>query len=686
MKKENSLDCLRVVMAVLVIANHTSPLNGISGTADFLLTRVIARLAVPFFFMLTGYFVLKEKAEDEKTRKQRITAWLKKNIRLYFIATVIYLPVKVYALKGAWSFESVLRAILFDGTYYHLWYFPAVILGVIFHEVLRKLKPSWQFLLCLFAYGFALGGDSYYGLVSRWGLQAIYDGYFTLFDTTRNGFLFAPIFLYLGTRLPLPLKKKTALTGFVMSLVMMSFEAILLRDLSLMRNDVMYLFLIPASLFLFQYAVLINKKSDKKMRDLSMLIYLFHPLMILAVRGLSKVNGLAFLKENSLILFFLVLLLSFIFSWVLLTFQKEKPDYQSRTWLELDQEALRHNVKEWRRLCTGKTELMAVIKDEAYGLDSIIVAKELQRCGVEYFAVATINEAIKLKKAGIKGDILILGATSQLELLKKYNFIQTVVDWDYAQRLNALRASIRVHVAVDTGMHRLGIDYRNKEEIEAVYRLPYLKVEGIFSHLSVSDSLKNEDVLFTRACKNHFDEVLEDLKEKKINCGLAHLQSTYGVLNYPDWHYDLVRIGIGLTGVLSNSDAVLQPIDLKPVMKLYSRVQSVKTVPANEAIGYGRAVAFAQERKIAVLGIGYGDGLPRDASGLLVEIKGKKAPIIGRVCMDLCMVDVTGMDVCFDDAALILDENKLMELIKKENTITNAVLVGINGRVPRIKK
>lgn len=686
MKKEYAMDWMRVVMAFLVIANHTSPLSQFNETADFLLTRVVARIAVPFFFMMTGYFALKEKDEDEKTRRKRINTWLKKNIQLYCAATLIYLPVKLYALQGTWSLKGILKAVLFNGTYYHLWYFPAVILGVILHEQLRKLKPSYSFALCLFAYLFALGGDSYYGFISKCGFQEAYEAYFFLFDTTRNGFLFAPIFLYLGKHMKLQFKKNSALAGFVMSLGMMSLEAILLRNLGEMRNDVMYLFLIPTSIFLFQYILTINKKSDKKIRDLSMLIYLFHPMMILVVRMLARVNGLGVVKENQLILFLLVSVLSVFFSCGLLCFQKKEAPDKSRTWIELAQEALCHNVKQWQGLCKGKTKLMAVIKDEAYGLDSIIVAKELQRCGVHYFAVATLNEAIKLKKAGIKGDILILGATTQLDLLRKYNFIQAVVDFDYAQRLNDLKASIRVHVAVDTGMHRLGIDYRNKEEIEAVYRLPYLKVEGIFSHLAVSDSLKEEDILFTKKCKEHFDEVLDDLKDKRLNAGLTHLQSTYGVLNYPDWNYDLVRIGIGLTGILSNDEAVLQPIDLKPVMKLYSRVQSVKIVPANEAIGYGRTIAFNEERKIAVLGIGYGDGLPRNASGLWVEIKGQKAPIVGRVCMDLCMVDVTGMDVCFNDIALVLDENKIMELIKKENTISNALLVGINRRVVRIKK
>lgn len=297
-----SIDCFKLLAAFLVIAIHTSPLTSISPEADYILARVLARVAVPFFFMVTGYFVLPKALEDGAYG----LAYLKRIGLIYLISMALYLPVGIYAghFKGA-GVISVLKMIFLDGTFYHLWYLPALILGfTVILLLLRVLPVPAVGAVCGLLYGAGLFGDSYYGLIGEASfVHSIYQGLFHVFEYTRNGLFYTPIFLFLGYALtwrrPSFALSMGALGG---SFGLLLGEGILLKLLETQRHDSMYLFLLPVMYFLF--CALLEDCTEERQKtfpkDLPLFIYLLHPLFIILVRGGAKVTTLTFFVDNSL--------------------------------------------------------------------------------------------------------------------------------------------------------------------------------------------------------------------------------------------------------------------------------------------------------------------------------------------------------------------------------------------------
>ncbi len=258
------------------------------------------------------------------------------------------------------------------------------------------------------------------------------------------------------------------------------------------------------------------------------------------------------------------------------------------------------------------TKVMAVVKADAYGCDAQLVARTLERVGVDFFAVATIEEAIELRRAGIKSRLLILGYTSaqRAKELNRYSLIQTIVSEAHGQALAQTSLPIECHLAVDTGMHRLGVA-PDLETVRRLYALPSLKITGIFSHLGSSDQLDTASILRTQAQIICFDDLLAGLSARNIAYGLTHLQSSYGILNYPEKQYDYVRPGILLTGSLSvPNEPTKQKINVQPILTLKALLVDKKTVAAGEAIGYGLATVFDRPTTIGIVSIGYCDGVP----------------------------------------------------------------------------
>lgn len=284
--KQARLDWFRVVCSVLVVAIHTSPLETISPDADWLFTRVIARIAVPFFFMATGYF------SRDNLEYGGIGRGLRKLLLLYAAAVVLYLPLNLYmgALDGV-TFTSLLRDLLLDGTFYHLWYFPAVIFGLLIVRGAVKFL-GWNkagiFLVLLYCIG--LGGDSWHGLaVSIPGVNAFYNVLFRFMDYTRNGLFFAPIYLWLGGTLSGRKPDQGAcMVGLLLSFCAMLSEAALLRYSWLSRFDSMYLSLLPVSLCLFALLATDQPGNRKDLRVFSLLMYIVHPWCIVALRFLAR--------------------------------------------------------------------------------------------------------------------------------------------------------------------------------------------------------------------------------------------------------------------------------------------------------------------------------------------------------------------------------------------------------------
>lgn len=692
------IDFFRIIAAILVVAIHTSPLKGFSATFDFILTRVIARTAVPFFFTTSGFFLF-PKEENGSLQFKGILNFTKKTAILYGITVLFYLPVNIYAgTVKEWAYlPNLLKDIIFDGTFYHLWYLPASILGAfIAWLLLKKLEIKQAFLASLLLYITGLFGDSYYGLICNTRfVKSVYEVFFLIFDHTRNGLFFAPVFFLLGAFLARhgkELKMKTCATGLVVSVILMISEGLLLRGLNLQKHDSMYCMLLPCMYFLFQILLKWRGRRLKYLRDISLYIYLLHPAVIVAVRGLARATGLKeVLVDNNIVHFVAVTLISsvsaFLLALLLDAGHKQKDTLNGgsdRAWAEVNLQNLRHNVRVFQEVLPAECKIMAVVKGNAYGHGLVRVSSCLNHCGIDSFAVATIDEGMLLRKSGIKGKILVLGYTpfEGAGELFRYNLSQTVVDVEHAKELNSFGKPIRVHIKVNTGMNRLGENYEHVSEIASVFNLKNLKVEGIFTHLCVSDSLEESDITFTKHQIDNFYKLLKKLAEMNIKIPPVHIQSSYGVLNYPELQCDYARIGIGLYGVLSTCGQKTKlQLDLKPVLALKSKVALIRTVEAGENIGYGQDYTIQREAKIAVIPIGYADGFSRSLSANdYVLIKGRRAPVVGKICMDQLMVDVSDIpDVKRGDVVTLIGKDGPEEITAEQvafnaGSITNELL------------
>ena len=468
-----ALDVFRVAAAVLVVAIHTSPLTTYWALGDFWFTRVLARVAVPFFLMVSGYFL---------ARNNWRTVWTvwKKTALLYGLCVLLYLPLNAYAGQLDGDF---FRRIFTDGTFYHLWYFPGLLLGVPIAWALSRLGLRAALPLAGLLYLIGLGGDSYYGLISRIPmLKAGYDVVFQVFSYTRNGLFYVPLFLLLGVAGP-RVPAGIALPGLLLSLRAMSLEGLWLHRLDVQRHDSMYIFLPLVMVVLFSLLLGANGGEDRWCRKLSALVYVFHPWCIVLVRGGAEVLNLEpLLIENSLGHFAAVLVLSFFLSAVLLALRPSPVPPKARAWRELDFDALADNAEVLQNALSPGQKLMAVVKADAYGHGAVPVCRRLWKSGVRTFAVACLSEGIALRKARVRGTILILGYTppETVPLLRRWRLTQTVVDADHGQALNAQGKKVRVQLALDTGMHRLGVPAGERDTIAALYRLPHLHMTGVF--------------------------------------------------------------------------------------------------------------------------------------------------------------------------------------------------------------
>ena len=704
-RKLGGLDYFKLFAAFLVIAIHTSPLSSFSSSADFIFTRILARMAVPFFLMVTGYFLLPQYLFEHTKDFRPLFMSVKKTLLLYVAAIVIYLPVNFYAgqLHGASIFD-IFRMLVFDGTLYHLWYLPASIIGVLLVILMsRKLSFRATVGTALVLYGFGLLGDSYFGFISNSGLlREIYEAMFRVFSYTRNGIFYAPVFLVMGAgmkKIQRGRKKTTIMLGFVLSVLLMICEGLTLNHLDVQRHDSMYICLLPCMYFLFQIVLSVKKSPVKPLRTISTWIYIIHPLFIVLVRGAAKFIYLeSIFIENSIAHYIAVCLLSCFFAVImqklLETVQKKQP-CTDRAWIELDMDNLRKNIAALKELTPQGCELMPAVKANAYGHGAVLISKELNRLGIKSFCVASVSEGIELRRNGIKGEILILGYThpEQFSMLRKYRLTQAVIDCSYAQLLNSCGKKLKVHLKVDTGMHRLGERAEHLDEMCRIFSYKNLVVVGAFTHLCSDETRTEPDIAYTTAQATAFNQVVSDLKQRGYSCGKVHLLASYGLINYPELAGDYARIGIALYGVLSNrTDLQDCPIKLYPVLSVKARVALTKDLYMGEAAGYGLQYVADSQRKIAVLSIGYADGISRALScgHGKVLINGNEAPIIGRICMDQMMIDITDIpNVKSGDVAVLIGKSEQREitaydLAEASTTITNELLSRLGSRLNRI--
>lgn len=368
---------------------------------------------------------------------------------------------------------------------------------------------------------------------------------------------------------------------------------------------------------------------------------------------------------------------------------------KKRCWAEIDLDALTHNVEELRRPLPAGCRFLGVVKANAYGHGAVTVAKRLEELGAGYLAVACLDEGVELREAGVRLPILILGYTDPVytpELLAM-GLTQAVTGIEaaeaYAAAAREQGGRLRCHLKLDSGMGRVG--FRLPEEFslaEKALALPELDFEGVFTHFAVSDVPGGE--AYTEAQHSRFIEAVEKLEAKRGGkFALIHCANSGAVINYQEYVHDMVRPGIMLYGCYPDKDR--GGFDLRPVMSLKTRVVQLKDMPAGESVSYGRLWKAESPRKIAVLSVGYADGLPRLLSGRLhFFIRGQKVPQVGRVCMDMCMADVTELpEVRVGDEVLIFGrgcggEIPVEALAEPLGTISYELLCGVSPRVPRV--
>lgn len=354
---------------------------------------------------------------------------------------------------------------------------------------------------------------------------------------------------------------------------------------------------------------------------------------------------------------------------------------RERAWIELDMDALKYNVASLGVLMRPGCELMAVLKANAYGHGVDAVAPYLDKIGVRAYAVANIDEAVHLRALGVRGVVLIFGRTDpeRASELHDHDLTQTVMSGEYAAALSLAGVPVKCHLEIDTGMHRSGVPWEDVDGAGRIFSLPGLDVTGVYTHLSSSDSLASADIRWSRTQISRFQSLLDTLRSRGVSVPKTHIQSTYGLLNYPELDCDYVRVGIALYGVLSYVNRMTRIIpDLRPVLSLKARVSSVQPVKAGEGVGYGRAFVARRDGLIATLSVGYRDGVPRPLSGTgHVSINGRLAPIVGKICMDNMTVDATDVpDLSPGDIATVIGGSLPASLVASQSGAFTPELLG----------
>ena len=364
-----------------------------------------------------------------------------------------------------------------------------------------------------------------------------------------------------------------------------------------------------------------------------------------------------------------------------------------RSWVEINLSQLIKNYHVYTSLCSKQTRIIAVVKANAYNHGDIMVAKCLQEKGVSLFAVSNLDEAISLRQAGIHGEILILGYTplETIDLLQKYDITQTLLSMEYAEAF-AMKAgkSVKCQFAINTGMNRIGLNCYDIEQCEEIIRCyaKTLQLNGLYTHLCAVGSAEESDVAFTRKQMQTFEALatrLDDLKLEYVHC-----MNSAGGLTLSSKYDKFIRLGILLYGLKPGDDWKM-PEGIEPVLEWKSVVSRVETVEPGETIGYGRSFCAKKQMRVATIPTGYADGYSRALSNKgYVLIHGQRAPIVGRICMDQMMVDVTNIEkVSFEDEVVLIGRSGVEQitadmLAATLNTIGYEVICNISARVKRV--
>ncbi|MGB8689655.1 MAG: alanine racemase [Microcoleus sp.] len=366
-----------------------------------------------------------------------------------------------------------------------------------------------------------------------------------------------------------------------------------------------------------------------------------------------------------------------------------------RAWVEIDLAALTHNIKQLKNILSPQTELMAVVKADAYGHGAIAISQTALAAGASWLGVATIPEGIELREAGIEAPILLLGAThtaEQVKAIAHWHLQPTICTPKqaliFSEFLVTINQSLPVHAKLDTGMSRLGTPGQEATEfVQLVQRLPNLQLASVYSHLATADSPDRTIMLQQH---QRFEQAIAQIKIAGINPDRLHLANSAATLTNPDLHYDLVRVGLATYG-LYPAPHLQSAINLKPVMQVKARVTQVKTIEPGTGVSYGHQFVAEQQTQIAVVGIGYADGIPRNLSNKMkVLIRGNFVQQVGAVTMDQLMLDVTDIpDLEVGEVVTLLGQDGENQISADDwaatlGTISWEILCGFKHRLPRV--
>jgi len=364
-------------------------------------------------------------------------------------------------------------------------------------------------------------------------------------------------------------------------------------------------------------------------------------------------------------------------------------------WAEINLDNLAHNMREVKKSVKEGTLITAVVKANAYGHGSVYAARTFLKNGADRLAVATLAEAIELRNAGIDVPILILGYTpvSQYSSVIEHDITQTIYNLEsaraFSQTAGKLNKTGYIHIKIDSGMGRIGFLPTDKSvnDILEISKLPNIMVEGIFTHFATADE---KDKTYTYTQYERFMYVINKLEGRGLSIPVKHVSNSAAIIDLPDFNLNMVRAGIMLYGYYPSDEVHKERVNLLPAMSLKARISHVKAVPADTGISYGQIFVTKRESKIATIPIGYADGFTRMLSSKgEAYIKGRIVPIVGRICMDQCMLDVTEIeDVKVGDEVILFgyEEGSLNadDIAAKLNTISYEILCMVGRRVPRV--
>jgi alanine racemase len=375
--------------------------------------------------------------------------------------------------------------------------------------------------------------------------------------------------------------------------------------------------------------------------------------------------------------------------------RKSEAILQQRAWVEIDCHALKNNVEEIKKLLSPNTELMAVVKADAYGHGAVKVARTALQAGANALAIATLGEGIELRQSGISAPILILGAINtvdEVEAIASWQLEPTLFSPEqailFSETIRSLDCVLPVHLKLDTGMSRLGINWELATEfVQLILSLPNLSLKSIYSHLATADEIDSSILSLQH---RRFEGAIASLRSQGIKLPKLHLANSAATLRDRNLHYDLVRVGLALYG-LYPAPHLTGAIELQPVLQVKARVAQVKKIAAGDGVSYGYTFIADRDLLVATIGIGYADGIPRHLSNRLeVLIRGEKVQQIGTITMDQLMLDVSQFpDLQIGEiVTLIGQEGK--ESISADDwantlgTISWEILCGFKHRLPRI--